>query len=198
MLEDFKDAMNGVRKHLMKRTAKNNFLIVGEKVGSSFKPKMDHLVCFLPGTLALAVHSGQLSKGRLQFTTYTQTLDDGWLQDAEDIAELCHQFYVTETGLAPEISYFNLNDPEKPDLDIHTNDRFSILRPETVESYFYLWRITKNEKYREWGWTFFENLQKFAKVENGYTSIGNVQSAARPQPKDKMESFFLGTGFQKT
>ena len=63
MLDDFKDAMAGVRKHLMKRTAKSNFLIVGEKVGSSFKPKMDHLVCFLPGTLALAVHSGQLSKG---------------------------------------------------------------------------------------------------------------------------------------
>ena len=68
MLDDFKDAMAGVRKHLMKRTAKSNFLIVGEKVGSSFKPKMDHLVCFLPGTLALAVHSGQLSKGAETFT----------------------------------------------------------------------------------------------------------------------------------
>ena len=67
MLDDFKDAMAGVRKHLMKRTAKSNFLIVGEKVGSSFKPKMDHLVCFLPGTLALAVHSGQLSKGAKNF-----------------------------------------------------------------------------------------------------------------------------------
>lgn len=180
MLDDFKTAMAGVRKHLMKRTAKSNFLIVGEKVGSSFKPKMDHLVCFLPGTLALAVHSGQLSK------------EDGWLQDAEDLAELCHQFYVTETGLAPEISYFNLEDASKPDLDIHANDRFSILRPETVESYFYLWRITKNQKYRDWGWTFFEQLEKYAKVEDGYTSIGNVLSADRPQPRDKMESFFLG------
>ena len=142
---------------------------------------------------------------------------------------MCHQFYVTETGLAPEISYFNLEDAsklgvfflltlkilfhtrndfafssdkrycikipyQKPDLDIHANDRFSILRPETVESYFYLWRITKNQKYRDWGWTFFEQLEKYAKVEDGYTSIGNVLSADRPQPRDKMESFFLGTG----
>ena len=80
MLDDFKTAMSGVRKHLMKRTAKSNFLIVGEKVGSSFKPKMDHLVCFLPGTLALAVHSGQLSKGwtvfyNLNFSNLFQKTD---------------------------------------------------------------------------------------------------------------------------
>merc|ERR1711935_820539 len=178
MLDDFKVAMDGVRKHLMKRTAKSDMLIVGEKVGSSFKPKMDHLVCFLPGTLALAVHAGQL--------------DNAWLKDAEDLAALCHEFYVNPTGLAPEISYFELNDASKPDLDIHVNDRFSILRPETVESYFYLWRITKNEKYRRWGWEFFESLQQVAKVADGYTSIGNVLSKERPQPRDKMESFFLG------
>ena len=27
-----------------------------------------------------------------------------------------------------------------------------ILRPETVESYFYMWRATHDPKYREWGW----------------------------------------------
>ena len=32
------------------------------------------------------------------------------------------------------------------------NERNYILRPETVESYFYLWRLTHNPKYRTWGW----------------------------------------------
>lgn len=27
-----------------------------------------------------------------------------------------------------------------------------ILRPETFESYFYLWRLTHDQKYRDWGW----------------------------------------------
>ena len=27
-----------------------------------------------------------------------------------------------------------------------------MLRPETVESYFYMWRLTGDQKYREWGW----------------------------------------------
>ena len=63
MLQDFKVAMEGVKKHLFGRTKPNNYLIVGEKIGSRFSPKMDHLVCFLPGTIALAHSVGQLDQG---------------------------------------------------------------------------------------------------------------------------------------
>lgn len=178
MVQDFQEAMDGVKKHLFGYTEPNRYLFVGEKVGSRFNPKMDHLVCYLPGTIALAVSEKKLTRE--------------WLGYAEAILETCHQFYATETGLAPEISYFNIDNPTKPDLVIHKADHFSILRPETVESYFYLWRLTKNQKYRDWGWEFFQNIQTYAKVEHGYSSIGNVESKFRPAHRDKMESFFLG------
>lgn len=29
---------------------------------------------------------------------------------------------------------------------------YYILRPETVESFFYMWRITGEQQYQEWGW----------------------------------------------
>lgn len=32
------------------------------------------------------------------------------------------------------------------------NEKVYLLRPETVESYFVLWRTTHDQKYREWGW----------------------------------------------
>ena len=32
------------------------------------------------------------------------------------------------------------------------NEKMYLLRPETVESYFYLWRLTHDPIYREWGW----------------------------------------------
>jgi hypothetical protein len=32
----------------------------------------------------------------------------------------------------------------------------SLLRPETVESLFYMWRYTHDERYRRWGWQIFE------------------------------------------
>ena len=70
--------------------------------------------------------------------------------------------------------------------------KIPVLPKKRRQSYFYLWRITKKQKYRDWGWTFFQNLELHAKVEHGYSSISNVQSASRPQPRDKMESFFLG------
>ena len=43
--------MQGVRKKLLARTApgKAGLLYVGELAGSTLQPKMDHLVCFLPG-----------------------------------------------------------------------------------------------------------------------------------------------------
>jgi hypothetical protein len=114
----------------------------------------------------------------------------------EIVSAFCFKFCLVykfcQPFQAPEISYFNIDNANKPDLDIHTADRFSILRPETVESYFYLWRLTKNQKYRNWGWEFFQNLEKYAKVEHGYSSISNVQSKTDPKPRDKMESFFLG------
>ena len=32
------------------------------------------------------------------------------------------------------------------------NERYYILRPETIESYFVMWRLTHDQKYRDWGW----------------------------------------------
>ena len=29
---------------------------------------------------------------------------------------------------------------------------YNILRPETVESFLYLWRVTGDPMYQEWGW----------------------------------------------
>jgi len=65
MLRDFQEAMEGVKKHLFGRTQPNNYLFIGEKIGNRFSPKMDHLVCFLPGTLALAHSQGKLEQGTL-------------------------------------------------------------------------------------------------------------------------------------
>lgn len=31
-------------------------------------------------------------------------------------------------------------------------DRYYILRPEVIESYMYMWKLTHDPKYREWGW----------------------------------------------
>ena len=50
------------------------------------------------------------------------------------------------TGLAPEISHFNMdaaNEPsDKSDLNVKPLDKHYLLRPETIEALFYMYRIT--------------------------------------------------------
>lgn len=93
---DYIDAVDGIEKHLARRTVPNGYLFVGELLlgGKEFKPKMDHLTCFLPGTLALGVHYG---------------MPASHLKLADDLLNTCYQTYALQpTFLAPEITYFNL------------------------------------------------------------------------------------------
>jgi hypothetical protein len=43
---------------LVKSTATEGLLFIGERVHGRFEPKMDHLVCFMPAVLALGAHNG--------------------------------------------------------------------------------------------------------------------------------------------
>ena len=67
-----------------------------------------------------------------------------------------------------------------------------MLRPETVESYFIMWRITRNQKYRDWGWQLVEALDKYCKVEEGgYAGIHNVWRDLGDQKDNVQQSWFL-------
>ncbi|GKV36968.1 hypothetical protein SLEP1_g45049 [Rubroshorea leprosula] len=87
------------------------------------------------------------------------------LKLAEDLAKTCFEMYsVTSTGLAPEIAYFhtqahslgrldggNKSSKYVNDIIFKRADHHNLLRPETVESLFVLYRITQDQKYRELG-----------------------------------------------
>ncbi|XP_026090489.1 endoplasmic reticulum mannosyl-oligosaccharide 1,2-alpha-mannosidase-like [Carassius auratus] len=179
LLEDYLQAIEGVRKNLLRQTSPSKLTFVGELSNGRLNPKMDHLVCFLPGTLALGVHNG---------------LPADHMELALQLMETCHQMYAQmETGLSPEIAHFNLQSNNGRDIDVKPADRHNLLRPETVESLFYMYRFTKDSKYRDWGWDIMQSFNKYTRVPSGgYTSIGNVRDPLNPAPRDKMESFFLG------
>ncbi|XP_034752387.1 endoplasmic reticulum mannosyl-oligosaccharide 1,2-alpha-mannosidase isoform X2 [Etheostoma cragini] len=179
LLEDYLQAVEGVKKHLVRQTGPGRLTFVGELSHSRFNPKMDHLVCFLPGTLALGAHNG---------------LPGDHMDLAVQLMETCHQMYQQmETGLSPEIVHFSMQASDGNNLIVKPADRHNLLRPETVESLFYLYRFTKDPKYRDWGWDILLSFNNYTKVlGGGYTSINNVRDPLNPGPRDKMESFFLG------
>jgi hypothetical protein len=63
--------------------------------------------------------------------------------------------------------------------------------PETVESLFLAWRLTGNEKYRNWAWQIFQAIELHCRVETGgYVTIINVDEVPSRQ-EDKMETFMM-------
>lgn len=45
------------------------------------------------------------------------------------------------------------------------------LRPEVVESLFYMWRFTGDVRYQQWAWRIFLAFEKYSKVESGYAGL---------------------------
>ncbi|KAM5587689.1 mannosyl-oligosaccharide 1,2-alpha-mannosidase MNS3 [Rosa sericea] len=204
----YEEAMKGVRHRLVRKSIPNGLVFVGElPYGSDgdFSPKMDHLVCFLAGTLALGATKG-ITKEKAMRDNLLNFEDMENLKLAEDLAKTCFEMYsVTSTGLAPEIAYFHTEEFSDGGLDggnksskylndiiIKRADRHNLLRPETVESLFVLYRITEDPKYREWGWQIFEAFEKYTRIDTGgYSSLDDVTKIP-PHTRDKMETFFLG------
>lgn len=61
---------------------------------------------------------------------------------------------------------------------------------EAIESFFILYRVTGDVKYREWAWTIFLAMERHSRVPNGYASLKDVRSSA-PEMEDQLETFFF-------
>ena len=218
------ESMAGIKKHLITYSHPSNFTVLAERpngLTGDISPKMDHLVCFMPGTIALATTSGlPLAQAKAQPNWGPQQKED--MRLAEELMNTCWGMYqASPIGLAGEITHFNLADPPlkyndfaqaaKPsspanfdksglgsefvgheDFIIKSGDSHNLQRPETIESLFYMWRITGDEKYRNWGWEMFESFVKWTAVEDG-TGFSSLSSVLHNPPlkRDNMESFWL-------
>lgn len=241
---------------------------IREVINGADSPKMDHLVCFLPGLLALGAAHGvdtrrkvsedlpsssssastAAAKGAAAQHSPPALLSSFHPEDDEDVA-LAAQLALTcaemyrgvPAGLAPEIVHFRKGEgegavpgggaksaaaktgSEKGDVseighgafDVKPADAHNLLRPEAVESWYVLWRLTGDKAYREWGWAAFRAWDKFSRVRRGggsgttagatsncddggkssSSSLGfaNLDSVLEvpPRQRDKMESFWI-------
>ncbi|VDM57464.1 unnamed protein product [Angiostrongylus costaricensis] len=168
LLSDYITAMNSMKSKLLKYSEPNKLAFVGELLqGSTYSPKMDHLVCFLPGTLALGNHNG---------------LPAEHMELAKELGRTCQRLYVNPTGLAPEIAYFNM-DPGGTE-DITSRCAFTFIHRQVC---FLLSSSFSHKIYQDWGWEAFKAIEKYARVTNGYSSVRSFKILSR----DLMESFFL-------
>ena len=67
------------------------------------------------------------------------------------------------------------------------------LRPEIVESTYYLYHFTHNPRYQQMGEKMFYDFVKYCRADAGYAALANVITK---QQLDEMESFVLAETFK--
>lgn len=53
-----------------------------------------------------------------------------------------------------------------------------------------MWRLTHDQKYRDWAWDAVQALEQYCRSPNGFSGLKNVYMVD-PQKDDVQQSFFL-------
>ncbi|KAF5025645.1 hypothetical protein F66182_2251 [Fusarium sp. NRRL 66182] len=150
------------------------------------KTDVEHLTCFAGGMYALG--------GRA-------LRRDDHVKIGEKLALGCAKAYAAyPTGLMPEIvtiercptlepCEFNPRSHRQP-LGFRAKDSSYLLRPETIESIFVLYRITGKEEFRDIAWNMWTSIRAAAETENAFAAVEDV-SAEEAKHKNYMESFWM-------
>eukprot|EP01126_Amoeba_proteus_P036523 TRINITY_DN3729_c0_g2_i1.p1 TRINITY_DN3729_c0_g2~~TRINITY_DN3729_c0_g2_i1.p1 ORF type:complete len:639 (-),score=128.12 TRINITY_DN3729_c0_g2_i1:147-2063(-) len=156
------------------RWMNDRFLAITEKSRGHNTKGMDHLTCFIGAMFALGTEHSKSNSEKAKYMTA-----------AEGIASLCKEMYnIHETGLHGE--FFHVHESRL----IGVDHRF-LLRPEAVETWFYLYRLTNNTKYRQWGWEYMQALNKYSRQKYGYSGLRDANMVKRPMMDDIQQSWFL-------
>uniref|UniRef100_A0A061RG39 alpha-1,2-Mannosidase n=1 Tax=Tetraselmis sp. GSL018 TaxID=582737 RepID=A0A061RG39_9CHLO len=174
----WEQAMDEMLERLIHKTTPSGFTYVAELSRSgALVHKMDHLACFVPGMLALGVHHKAVQGAKAE----------RYLEVAKGLTETCYQMYRRmPSGIAPE--YIEIKNGQ----DFVTNPKasFNLQRPEAVEAFFVLYRVTGDPKYQEYGWEVFSAFETFTRVDAGYTGVKDVTKLPLARD-DTMQSFWL-------
>lgn len=172
-------AIDSMHKLLLQTSSPSGLVYIADQNNGHLDHKMDHLVCFMGGLLALGAYTDPLG---LDSERAQRDLRTG-----KALTYTCYQMYARmNTGISAEFVQFY---PGK-DFQIGRGAPHYLLRPEAVESMFILNQLTGDPIYREWGWEVYQSIEKYCKTEVGYGALSNVQSVGA-KPRDSTESFFL-------
>lgn len=150
---------------------------------TTLRLRSQHLACFDGGNFILA---GQVL-GEQKYITYGLQLVAG-----------CHETYAaTKTRVGPEQFAWNASDVPANQSSLFTSSGFYItdasysLRPEVIESYYYAYRATGDQMYRDWAWDAFVAINATTRVGSGYSSIKDVNVVGGGGFTDFQESFWF-------
>ncbi|KAF9950663.1 hypothetical protein BGZ72_007742 [Mortierella alpina] len=182
----FETAVNSMEQYMVLRpdNGSQDYVLFGQVYTNSkaVEADMEHLACFISGSLAMG-------------SKYFDRPKDMVL--AKQVAQSCYlSYHHSETGIGPEAMKFELGQKSgtfiaKPDTFYSRaiSNKSYILRPETLESLWILYRLTGEKKYQDQAWEIFQALEKSCRTKIAYSGLRDVNQPGSYD--DKMESFFM-------
>ncbi|KAH0785667.1 Mannosyl-oligosaccharide 1,2-alpha-mannosidase MNS1 [Histomonas meleagridis] len=169
--ELYLNAIHGMEEYLL-RDGQNGAYVSSVKSGINVE-RITHLSFFIPGMLALG--SRYFNHDDLNLAIKMCNISSRWHSS-------------TPSGLIGEEMHF-ING------SIYLTDVRYRLRPEFMESLFYLYRFTGDHVWRDIGWKLFKNIIKHCKAANGFGELKNVE---RPElgVNDIQDSYLLSETFK--
>ncbi len=102
----------------------------------------------------------------------------GDLKRAESLEASCYKMWNLE-GIEPETINFKTMEITSP---------YYVLRPEIIESAYYLYHYTQDEKYLEMGKTFLDGIVKYCRTKDGFAELKTSLQKRKPMI---WKAFFL-------
>ena len=156
------------------RKAKNGWTYIAEYSDHKLVGLMDHLVCFAGGMLGLGAKNIPDDAKASEIFNFSVAF-----------TETCVKLYTQQkSGIGPEVAEFDSV------LTVLNKLGKYLLRPEALESVFYMWRLTKDPHWREVGWKMFRAIDRFCEAKHGYSGVFGI-GVWRPTPDDSQQSFWL-------
>lgn len=124
------------------------------------------------------------------------------------LVNACEDTYTsTVTGIGPEsfrwVTNSTLaNDPNNPPVPtdqaaffekagFYITDSYYVLRPEVIESFYYAYRATGDQKYRDWAWNAFVAINGTARTGSGFAELKDVNKEGGGGFEDFQDSFLF-------
>ncbi|KHN99039.1 1,2-a-D-mannosidase [Metarhizium album ARSEF 1941] len=187
-------AVDSTMEHLVSHpTTRKDLSFLSSYSGQKTTPSSGHLASFAGGNFIL----GGIMLG-----------EEKYKQLGLRITESYYETYVREAaGIGPE--GFNWVDAALPSDDpgnrsppadqadfynktgFYNTAPYYILRPETVESLYYAYRLTGDAKYQAMAWAAFQQIRRLCRVNDAYAEIGDVSDSSGGGFVDQMQSFWM-------
>ncbi|GFP52795.1 mannosyl-oligosaccharide alpha-1,2-mannosidase 1B [Trichoderma asperellum] len=170
-------------------TSRQDLTFLSQYSGQTTSPQSGHLASFAGGNFIL----GGILLGEQKYIDFGIELTDSYFDT----------YNQTASGIGPEgfqwVDSANSSSSQPPSsvagfyskAGFWVTAPYYILRPETLESIYYSYRITGDAKYQDMAWEAISSILSKCRAGSAYSSINDVTQANGGGASDDMESFWF-------